>query len=189
MPRIRMAERNSRRRPRASIAVVAIIQSAAKPTIRATAGRLREGDAEMNIALVGVPTREIVRLSVLLWEGLSWGGLKVQVSQLGSAAFVSAFRQEKLIRPEKPLGFTVTVKFADVLDADKLAVVGETEPVGKFVVAKSISATALPLAWLTHTISGVEFASTPSWTVPQVVTSGVVGAVGGVVPCGGGGAS
>src|SRR4029077_14089702 len=55
---------------------------------------------------------------------------------------------------------------------------------GKFVVAKSMSATALPLAWLTQTMSGVALASTPIWTVPQVVVSGVLGAA---VPAGVGG--
>jgi hypothetical protein len=81
------------------------------------------------------------------------------------------------------------VTAAVVVVGDRLTALDEREPVGKAVVAKSISATALPLAWFTQTISGVEFASTPSWTVPQVVTSGVNRAVGGVVPSGNGGAS
>lgn len=168
-----------------------IRQSAANARLQATGlpypGRTCEEGAERNMLLVGVPTREIVRVSVVLWEGSSGCGLKLQLSQLGSAAFVSAFRQEKVIGPEKPL--TVMVTFCEGVAADRVAIAGETEPVGKLVVAKSISATALPLLWLTQAISGVEFASTPSWTVPQVVISGVVGAVGGVVPWGGGGAS
>jgi hypothetical protein len=37
------------------------------------------------------------------------------------------------------------VTFAAGLVADRFTVLGETAPVGKFVVARSISATALPL--------------------------------------------
>jgi hypothetical protein len=58
----------------------------------------------------------------------------------------------------------------------RLAAVGVIVPVGEVDVAKLMSATALPLAWFTQTKSGVEFASTPVWTVPHVVKSGVVGA-------------
>lgn len=115
----------------------------------------------MNIPLVGVPTRLIVSVSVLPWVGLRGCGAKPQLSQFGSAAWVSAFTQEKVIGAEKPLAFTVTVKFAEALEAVRFAEFGETDPVGKFVFPKSISATAAPLAWLTQTMSGVEFASTP----------------------------
>jgi hypothetical protein len=147
-------------------------------------GRLCAEGAEMNIPLVGVPTRLIVNVSVLPWVGLRVGGVKSQVSQLGSAVLVSAFWQEKVIGAEKPLAFTVTVKFAVVFEAVRFAEFGETDPVGKFVFAKLISATALPLAWFTQTMSGVEFASTPIWTVPQVDISGVVGSA--PLPAGGG---
>lgn len=178
-PRVTTAMLSSRRRPKASIARVAISQTAANaalhPTGRAYPGRPREEGAETNMLLVGVPTREIVRVSVLPWAGLRGCGEKLQVSQPGNAAPVSAFMQEKVIGPERPLGLSVTVKLAEALDADRLAELGETEPVGKLGVAKLRSATALPLAWFTQTISGVEFASTPIWTVPQVETSGVVG--------------
>jgi hypothetical protein len=79
------------------------------------AGRLCAEGAEMNIPLVGVPWRVIVRASVLPCAGLRVGGLQLQASQLGSAAFLSASRQEKVIGAEKP--FTVIVKFAGPLDA------------------------------------------------------------------------
>jgi len=108
--------------------------------------RLCEGGAEINIPLVGVPCRVIVSVSVLLCAGLRVAGLKLQASQLGSAAWVSAFRQEKVIGAEKPLAFTVTVKFAEAFEAVRFAEFGETDPVGKFVFAKSMSATAAPLA-------------------------------------------
>jgi hypothetical protein len=136
------------------------------------AGRLCAEGAEMNIPLVGVPCRVIVRVSVLPTAGLRVVGLKLQASQLGSAAFLSASRQEKVIGAVKP--FTVMVKFFGPLVAVKLAVLGVIVPVGDVDVAKLMSATAAPLAWFTQTTSGVEFASTPIWTVPQVDISGVV---------------
>jgi len=45
----------------------------------------------------------------------------------------------------------------------------------RFVVAKSIFATALEFAWFTQAIRGLELTSSPNWTVPQVVALGVVG--------------
>jgi hypothetical protein len=108
------------------------------------AGRLCDGGAEINIPLVGVACRVIVRVSVLPCAGLRVGGLKVQASQLGSGAWVSAFRQEKVIGAIKP--FTVMVTFAVALDAVRLTALDESVPVGDVDVAKSISATALPLA-------------------------------------------
>jgi hypothetical protein len=107
-------------------------------------GRLRDVGGERRSELVGVPCRLIVKVSVLLCAGSRGCGLKLQASQLGSGAFLSASRQEKVIGLEKP--FTVTVKFAEVLVAVRLAVLGVIEPVGNVEVAKSISATPDPLA-------------------------------------------
>lgn len=148
-PRKRTAALLSRRRPTTSMVMV-ISRRAVRAVLHARgrlyAGRLREDGAERNMLLVGVPTREIFRVSVLLWVGSRGCGLKVQVSQLGRAAPVSALMQEKVIGPGKPAWLTVTVKFADAFDAERLAELGEIEPVGKVAVAKSISAIALPLA-------------------------------------------
>jgi hypothetical protein len=138
------------------------------------AGRLCAEGAEMNIPLVGVPWRVIVRASVLPCAGLRVGGLQLQASQLGSAAFLSASRQEKGDRRGKAVHGNSEIRWA--AGCRRLAAVGVIVPVGEVDVAKLMSATALPLAWFTQTKSGVEFASTPIWTVPHVVKSGVVGA-------------
>jgi hypothetical protein len=143
---------------------IAIRERVARAIVNAielpNAGRLCDGGAEINVPLVGVACRVIVRVSVLPCAGLRVVGLKLQASQVGSAAFLSASRQEKVIGAVKP--FTVIVTFAVELDAVRLTALGEIVPVGDVDVAKSISATAAPLAWLTQTISGVELASTPS---------------------------
>jgi hypothetical protein len=109
------------------------------------AGRLCDVGAEINIPLVGVPCRVMVRVSVLLCVGSRGCGVKLHASQLGSGAlFLSASRQEKVIGAVKP--FTVMVTFAVALDAVRLTALDESVPVGEVDVAKSMSATALPLA-------------------------------------------
>jgi hypothetical protein len=146
-PRVRTAPLNLRRRLVASI-IRHIRHNAANAILHAIelpyAGMLCDGGAEINIPLVGVAWRVIVRVSVLPCAGLRVGGLKLQASQFGSAAFLSASRQEKVIGAEKP--FTVMVKFAGPLDAVRVAALGVIVPVGDVDVPKSISATADPLA-------------------------------------------
>src|SRR5580704_6435640 len=122
-----------------------------------------EEGPETNMLVVGVPARVNVRVSVWLCAVLRVGGLNVHVSQLGSVEeLVSTSKQEKVTGPEKPFWLSVMVTAAVKAVGDRLTALDEREPVGKAVVAKSISATALPLAWFTHAISGTEFASTPS---------------------------
>jgi len=146
-PRIRIALPRSRRRPMANKSIV-IRERVTRVILHAidlpNTGRLCAEGAEINIPLVGVPCRVMVNVSVLPTAGLRVGGLKLQASQLGSAAFLSASRQEKVIGAVKP--FTVMVTFAVALDAVRLTALEESVPVGDVDVAKSISATALPLA-------------------------------------------
>jgi hypothetical protein len=160
-------------------ATIAVNESMAKTSVKA-AGMLYGGvlggrGADSNMPLVGVPARVMVNMSVLLCVGLRVGGEKLQVNHAGSAALVSASIQENVIGPEKPPGFTVTVNCWDRFEADKLAELGETEPVGKPVTAKLMSATAFALAWLTQAMSAAELAPTAICAVPQVETSGAVG--------------
>ena len=102
----------------------------------------------MNMLLVGVPCRVNVSVSVVLCEVSSCFGLNEHPSQLGSWPFdfASVFTQENVIGPGNPVLLTVMLTFALVASGVRFTVVGENEPVGKAVVAKSISATALPLA-------------------------------------------
>lgn len=150
-PRMTIAALSSLRRLMASI-VMEIRQNAAKARLATIGlpyiGRLREGGAEMNMLLVGVPIRVNVSVSVIPCAVLSGCGLNMHVSQLGSWPFdfASVFTQENVIGPEKPVLLTVMLTFALVVVGVRFTVVGESEPVGKAVVAKSMSATALPLA-------------------------------------------
>lgn len=145
-PRRRTAALVFWRRPQAKIAIIINPSTATAAPANAMGlfcgGEVCDEGADIML-VVGVDARVIVSISVAFGEALSGFGLNVQVNHAGRAAPVSAFRQEKLIEPEKPL--TVTVKFADGVDADKFALAGDTEPVGKVAVAKSMSAAALAL--------------------------------------------
>ena len=186
-PRNTRALVRSRRRPMANMSI-AIRERVARAIVNAielpNAGRLCDGGAEINIPLVGVACRVIVRVSVLPCAGLRVVGLKLQASQLGSAAFLSASRQEKVIGAVKP--FTVMVMFAVELDAVRLTALGEiVAGWGRRRCEIDIrDGGSAGLVDPNHFRSGL--ASTPIWTVPQVVTSGVIGSA--PVPCGGGSA-
>jgi hypothetical protein len=66
------------------------------------AGRLRDEDGERRMELVGVPTRVMVNESVVVPCVVSiCGGVKVQLSQLGSAAPVSPSAQKNVTVPER----------------------------------------------------------------------------------------
>lgn len=95
-------------------------------------GKLCSCRVQMN-AGVGVALRWICNVVVVVCAGLIWPGVKLQASQFGSHAPVSAFRHENETVPAKLLWFTVTLKLALGLAAVKVAEVGETEP-GEFVV-------------------------------------------------------
>jgi hypothetical protein len=65
-------------------------------------GRLRDKGGATRIELVGVPTRAMVNESVVVPCVVSiCGGVKVQLSQLGSAAPVSPSAQKNVTVPER----------------------------------------------------------------------------------------